>query len=148
MHSTLCLRWIALTSSISAGLLLVSCAPASAVPTAAVTIVTVVVTTPTATPACTALLPGMVFTLTTQPNAVMIELSSLRPGDRPAVVLWQEVLGVGSRRIEGTALPVADDGRLVDKEYNLSPVDENAPNTWHIQVIYAQGVACTDVTVP
>lgn len=150
MHYRSRMRWAILTSSIWAVLLMASCVPASAVPTVAVTVVTVVVpfTTPTATPACTDLLPGMVFTLTTQPNAVMIELSGLRPGEQPTLVLWHEVPGVGAKRIEGTALPVADDGRLVERQYNLSPADENAPNTWHIQVIHAQGVACTEVTIP
>ncbi len=109
MHYTSRLRLVVLVSVLSSALLAASCSPASAVPSVAVTVQVLPPMTPTATPACTALLPGMVFTLTTQPNAVMIELSSLRPGERPAVVLWQEVPGVGSRRIEGRALPVADD---------------------------------------
>ncbi len=125
-----------------------ACARAPVVPTVLVITQVVAPMTPNPTPACTPLLSDMAFTLTTQRNALMFELTGLQPSEHPTIILWQEVPGRRSSYTETSYQPADQDGHLVYKAFGLYYRGDSGPNVWHIQVVHAKGVACTQVTLP
>jgi hypothetical protein len=131
-----------------AALLAAACAPAPVVPTVLVITQVVAPMTPEPTPSCTPLLPGMAFTLTTQPNALMFELTGLQPSEHPTIILWQQAGGRMSSYTTTSYQPAGQDGHLVYKAFGLHYIGDSGPNVWHIQVVHAKGVACTQVTLP
>lgn len=98
---------------------------------------------------CTALPAGMAITATVQPSGVVVEIVGLQPGELPKFEYSHSQPGQRPEQFGVTpGQPVGPDGRAVDESFLRTSSLGAGPEVWQVSVIHAQGIACTQFTLP
>lgn len=98
---------------------------------------------------CTALPAGMTITATVQSSGVVVEIVGLQPGELPEFEYSHTQPGHRPEQFGVTpGQPVGPDGRAVNESFLRTSSLGTGPEVWQVSVIHAQGVACTQFTLP